>query len=49
METFTPNIFITIDCSHDLAINMFIYLLYGTTALEELWPPSNEDFFGQYK
>ena len=23
----------------------FTYLPYGTTALEELWPPSTEDFF----
>ena len=26
-------------------ISILIYLLYGTTALEELLPPSNEGFF----
>ena len=24
------------------------YVLYGTAALEELWPPYNEDFFIQF-
>ena len=28
-----------------LRIYVLKYLLYGTTALEELWPPSNEGFF----
>ena len=27
---------------------IFIYLLYGTTALEEPWPPSNEGFFAEF-
>ena len=31
--------------SHFIIKYLHTYLLYGTTALEDLWPPSNEGLF----
>jgi hypothetical protein len=28
-----------------MTVDLDTYLLYGTTALEEIWPSSNEGFF----
>ena len=39
------NEYVLIEQALKIKYTEITYLLYATTALEELWPPSNEGFF----